>query len=86
MPASSSVGSEAVLFAALARMPSQPTADLAPVLREIGRRLVRRTTVIVVSPRPGPWLVHEMDVLRRRGSSVIHVSPLEGRRRGEAAS
>jgi len=86
VPASSSVGSEAILFAALARMPSQPTADLAPVLREIGRRLVRRTTVIVVSPRPGPWLLHEMDVLRRRGSAVVHISPLEGRRRGAAAS
>ncbi|MGE5461502.1 MAG: DUF58 domain-containing protein [Solirubrobacterales bacterium] len=86
VPASASAGSEAILFAALARMPNQPTADLAPVLREIGRRLVRRTTVIVVSPRPGPWLVHEMDVLRRRGSAVIHVSPAEGRRRGVLAS
>jgi uncharacterized protein (DUF58 family) len=86
VPASASAGSEAILFAALARMPNQPTADLAPVLREIGRRLVRRTTVIVVSPRPGPWLVHEMDVLRRRGSAVIHVSPIEGRRRGAVAS
>lgn len=80
VPASTSAGAEAMLFAALARMPNQPTADLAPVLRELGRRLVRRTTVIVVSPRPGPWLLHEMDVLRRRGSSVIHVSPLEARR------
>ncbi len=79
VPASTSVGAEAMLFAALARMPNQPTADLAPVLREIGRRLVRRTTVIVVSPRPGPWLLHEMDVLRRRGSSVIHVSPARAR-------
>ncbi len=85
VPVSASARSEAVLFAALARMPNQPTVDLAPVLRELGRRLVRRTTVIVVSPRPGPWLLHEMDVLRRRGSTVVHVSPLEGRRRGAVA-
>ena len=85
VPATGTVGAEAMLFAALARMPSQPTADLAPVLREIGRRLVRRTTFIVVSPRPGPWLLHEMDVLRRRGSTVIHVSPLEARRRAVAS-
>jgi uncharacterized protein (DUF58 family) len=83
VPTATTVGAEAVLFGALARMPNQPTVDLAPILREIGRRLVRRTTVIVVSPRPGPWLVHEMDVLRRRGSGVVHVSPLEGYR-GEA--
>ncbi len=86
VPTAATVGAEAVLFAALARMPNQPTVDLAPILREIGRRLVRRTTVIVVSPRPGPWLVHEMDVLRRRGSSVIHVSPLAGFRGEEVAS
>ena len=74
---SDSAGSEAVLFAALARMPNQPTSDLGPVLREVGRRLVRRTTVIVVSPRPGAGLAHEMEVLRRRGCEVIHLSPLE---------
>ena len=34
-----------VLFTALARMPNQPTADLAPIVREVGRRLSRRTTV-----------------------------------------
>jgi hypothetical protein len=54
------------------------------VLREVGRRLVRRTTVIVVSPRPGAALAHEMEVLRRRGCDVIHLSPLEAFR--EAAS
>lgn len=69
------VGAEAVLFAALARMPNQPTSDLGPVLREHARRLVGRTTVIVVSPDPGPSLRHEMDVLRRRGWDVIHLSP-----------
>ena len=84
MPSSDSPGSEAVLFAALARMPNQPTSDLGPVLREVGRRLVRRTTVIVVSPRPGVGLAHEMEVLRRRGCDVIHLSPLDAYR--EAAS
>ena len=79
--ASSSVGHEGALFTALARMPNQPTSDLGPVLREVGRRLVRRTTVIVVSPRPGPQLLHEMEVLRRKGSDVIHLSPLEALRR-----
>jgi uncharacterized protein (DUF58 family) len=69
------VGAESALFTALARMPNQPTSDLGPVLREYGRRLVRRTTVIVVSPSPGPSLRYEMDVLRRRGSDVIHLSP-----------
>jgi uncharacterized protein (DUF58 family) len=53
---SDSAGNEAVLFAALARMPNQPTSDLGPVLREVGRRLVRRTTVIVVSEWPGGGL------------------------------
>jgi hypothetical protein len=54
------------------------------VVREVGRRLVRRTTVIVVSPRPGIGLAHEMEVLRRRGCDVIHLSPLDAYR--EAAS
>lgn len=80
VPSSRSIGSEAALFAALARMPNQPTSDLGPVLREIGRRLVRRTTVIVVSPRPGEALAHEMEVLRRRGCDVIHLSPLHAYR------
>ena len=35
---SDSAGNEAALFAALARMPNQPTSDLGPVLREVGRR------------------------------------------------
>jgi uncharacterized protein (DUF58 family) len=75
-----SAGQEAVLFTALARMPNQPTNDLAPVLREVGRRMVRRTTVLVLSPEPGDALRYEMEVLRRRGADVMHVSPLEGRR------
>ncbi len=59
-------------------MPNQPTTDLGPVLREHGRRLVDRTTVIVISPDPGPSLRQAMDILRRRGSEVILVSPPGG--------
>jgi uncharacterized protein (DUF58 family) len=81
VPPTTQTRSEAALFVALARMPNQPTSDLGPVLREVGRRLVRRTTVIVISPRPGPSLVGEMEVLRRRGSDVVHLSPLEALRR-----
>jgi uncharacterized protein (DUF58 family) len=66
---------EAVLFTALARMPNQPTHDLASVLREVGRRMVRRTTVLVLSSDPGPALRHEMERLRRRGADVIHLAP-----------
>jgi uncharacterized protein (DUF58 family) len=66
---------EAVLFTALARMPNQPTHDLATALREVGRRMVRRTTVLVLSRDPGPALSHEMEVLRRRGADVIHLAP-----------
>jgi hypothetical protein len=64
-------GQEAALFGALARMPNQPTTDLAPVLREAGRRLTRRTTVVVLSPSPGPSLLREMEVIRRKGSAVV---------------
>jgi uncharacterized protein (DUF58 family) len=78
VPPATKVGSEAALFAALARMPNQPTSDLGPVLREHGRRLVQRTTVIVLSPSPGPALRREMGVLQRRGCEVIHLSPLGG--------
>lgn len=77
VPASTSRGGEAALFTALARMPNQPTSDLGPVLREIGRRLPHRTTVVVVSVAPGASLRHEMAVLRRRGCDVLHVSPFE---------
>ncbi len=77
VPAGTSRGQEAALFTALARMPNQPTNDLGPVLREVGRRLARRTTVIVVSSRPGPSLEHEMEVLRRKGSDVVCLSPPE---------
>ncbi len=75
VPAAASAGQESVLFTALARMPNQPTNDLAPVLREVGRRLSGKTTVIVLSAHPGPSLQHEMERLRRRGADVIAVSP-----------
>ena len=75
IPAASSAGQESVLFTALARMPNQPTNDLGPVLREVGRRLTRRTTVVVLSPSPGPALRHEMERLRRKGSDVVHLEP-----------
>ena len=77
VPASGSRGHEALLFAALARMPNQPTSDLGPVLREIGRRLPVRTTVVVISARPGPSLLREIGVLRRRGCEVLQLSPPE---------
>ena len=66
---------EAVLFTALARMPNQPTHDLATALREVWRRMVRRTTVLVLSSDPGSALRYEMEVLRRRGADVIHLAP-----------
>ena len=72
------------MFAALARMPNEPTSDLAPVLREYGRRLGRESVALIVSPRPGPALRHEMGMLRRRGISVLHVSPLDARRSAAA--
>jgi len=76
VPTSSAPGHEATVFAALARMPNEPTSDLAPVLREVGRRWGTGTTAVVLSPRPGHWLRHEMAVLRRRGTDVVHLSPL----------
>jgi uncharacterized protein (DUF58 family) len=77
VPPSSRPGHEAAVFAALARMPNEATSDLAPVLRETGRRLGAHTTVVVISPRPGKWLREEMGVVRRRGAEVVHLSPLE---------
>lgn len=76
MPASVR-GREADLFAALARMPNEPTSDLAPVIREVGRTLPTTTAAVVISPRPGPWLRREIDVLRRRGIAAVQVSPLD---------
>jgi uncharacterized protein (DUF58 family) len=72
---SSAAGHEAALFAALARMPNQPTTDLAPVLREFGRGLTRRSSVVIVSWAPGPALLHEMAALRRRGIDVARLDP-----------
>ncbi len=75
VPSATSAGQEAALFTALARMPAQPTNDLAPVLREEGRRLARRTTIVVISADPGDSLLHEIEVLKRRGADVVHLSP-----------
>jgi uncharacterized protein (DUF58 family) len=76
---SSAHGHEAALFAALARMPNEPTSDLAPLLREVGRGLSRTAVVVVISPRPGPWLREEIEVVRRRGLEVVELSPVEAR-------
>jgi len=76
---SSARGHEAALFAALARMPNEPSSDLAPMLRELGRGLSRTTAVVVISPRPGPWLREEIEVVRRRGLEVMELSPIEAR-------
>ena len=81
VPASTAKGHEAALFAALARMPNEPTSDLAPVLRENVRRMGQGATVIVISPRPGPGLSQQMALLRRRGLEVIALSPLDVRPR-----
>jgi uncharacterized protein (DUF58 family) len=71
-------GHEGAVFAALARMPNEPTADMGPVLREFGRRLGRGTTVVLISPRSGPRLREEVAMLRRRGTDLIALSPLDG--------
>jgi uncharacterized protein (DUF58 family) len=80
VPAEARKGQEAALFAALARMPNEATSDLAPIVREAGRAMGKNATAVVISPRPGPWLNHEMATLRRRGVDVIHLSPLEAAR------
>jgi uncharacterized protein (DUF58 family) len=70
VPSSSAVGHEAALFAALARMPNEPTSDLAPILREAARPLGRGTVVVAISSQPGLGLRHEIGTLRRRGLTV----------------
>jgi len=82
---SSARGNEAALFAAMARMPNEPTGDLAPMLRETGRHLGRTVAAVVITPRPGPWLREEMEVLKRRGIEVVEVSPIEARLSGAGA-
>jgi len=77
VPPALAAGHEAVLFAALARMPNEPTCDLGPVLRETSRGFSRETSVLVISPRPGPSLRAEVGALRRRGIRVHETSPLE---------
>jgi uncharacterized protein (DUF58 family) len=71
VPSSAAVGQESALFAALARMPAEPSSDLAPVLREAARPLGRGTVVVVLSAVPGSTLRHELTVLRHRGMSVV---------------
>jgi uncharacterized protein (DUF58 family) len=85
VPPSSAKGHEAALFAALARMPDEPTADLGPVLREMARRTGRDSSVVVISARPGPGLRQEITALRRRGSEVVVASPLDARAAREGA-
>ena len=77
VPPASVKGNEAAIFAALARMPNEPTSDLGPVLREHGRGVSSDTAVVVISPRPGARLRQEIGILRRRGAAVLHLSPLE---------
>jgi uncharacterized protein (DUF58 family) len=79
VPSSAVSGHEAALFAALARMPNEPSSDLAPVLREAARPLGPGTIVVVMSPMPGPSLRHELAVLRRRGISVEVPEAFEAR-------
>jgi uncharacterized protein (DUF58 family) len=79
VPASAVKGREGVLFAALARMPNEPTSDLAPILREVGRPLTRGTVTVILTPRPGPRLRSEIAALRRRGIHVVELSPVEAR-------
>jgi uncharacterized protein (DUF58 family) len=74
--ASTAANHEAAVFASLARMPADPTADAGPVLREASRGLAPGASVVLVSPRPGPRLRQEIDALRRRGIEVVHASPL----------
>jgi uncharacterized protein (DUF58 family) len=81
IPPSLAKGHEAGLFAALARMPNEPTSDLAPVLREMLRRGNQSSTLVLISPRPGPGLRQQVAVLRRRGIDVVELSPLEVRPR-----
>lgn len=68
---------EAAVFAALARMPGDPTADAGPVLREAARGLGPGASVVLISARPGPRLRGEVEILRRRGVEVVQASPLE---------
>ncbi|MFN2591110.1 MAG: DUF58 domain-containing protein, partial [Actinomycetota bacterium] len=77
VPPGSVTGNEAAIFAALARMPNEPTSDLGPVLREHARKVSPDTALVVVTPRPGARLRQELGILRRRGAAVVELSPLE---------
>lgn len=78
-------GHEAALFSALARMPNEPTADMAPVLREVVRTLQQDTVVVLLSPRPGPALEEEIRRAGHGGPRITVLSPLEASLRGGAA-
>ena len=56
----------------LACLADEPVAPEA--LAELHNHCVR---VAVVPLGPGRWLREEMDVLRRRGAEVVHLSPLD---------
>jgi len=85
VPSSLAGGQEAAVFAALARMPNEPTTDLGPMLREYGRRLGHETTVVLIAPRPGPRLRQEVAQLRARGTAVVELSPLSDAQTGAGA-
>lgn len=85
VPSSLARGHEGTVFAALARMRNEPTADMGPVLRESGRRLGNETTVVLISPRPGPRLRQEVAQLRGRGTAVVELSPLSDVQTGAGA-
>jgi uncharacterized protein (DUF58 family) len=63
------------LLSLLARMPAQPTGYLGPALRDMGRTLPRRTTVVVFTAEVTPLLEREVHVLRRRGCDVVLIGP-----------
>jgi uncharacterized protein (DUF58 family) len=70
-----SAAHDRALLALLARMPAQPTGYLGPALRDVGRALPRRTTVVVFSAEVTPLIEREMHLLRRRGCDVVLVGP-----------
>jgi uncharacterized protein (DUF58 family) len=63
------------LLALLARMPAQPTGYLGPALRDMGRALPRRTTVVLFTAEVTPVIEREVHVLRRRGCDVVLIGP-----------
>jgi uncharacterized protein (DUF58 family) len=66
---------DGALMMLLSRMPAQPTGYLGPALRDIGRTLPRRTTVVVFTAEVTPLIEREIHLLRRRGCDVVLVGP-----------